>query len=453
MSLQRVRDPIHGLISFNLNDPIEAKVWEIIDSPEFQRLRHIRQLGVSEFVFPSATHTRFAHSIGVFHNARRLMKIVERDEGNRLDEPRKATALIAAIVHDVGHGPFSHAFEVSREIIAKERGIEAIEKHESFSASMIINPNGSLFPVIEKDTPGLAAEVSDLIKADNPVDIYHAVVSSSFDADRLDYLVRDRHMTGVECGSIEQDWLIDNLIEWNIPVSQDDDEPRMVPTFVFKAKGRQAAEDFLLARYRLYSQLYLHKTTRGFEQIIGAILLHIARHWERPDILGLDANNPFVRFFTPGGETLENYAALNDSVFWATTRTLAESGDDRSKLLSDRLLMRKRLKVLDVSVEFGHDPAQQTNAEMRLDRHLEGQLGQTVFKDTAPNHLYGVSGGEVGKAHKMVRVLNGGGTPMEITDFPDTIISEWLTKKKNLVRYYFLDSATRDDAERFMRGR
>ncbi|HWJ88033.1 MAG TPA: HD domain-containing protein [Pelagibacterium sp.] len=452
MSVQRIRDPIHGLISFDLNDPIEAKVWEIIKAPEFQRLRHIRQLGVSEFVFPSATHTRFAHSIGVFHNARRLMKVIERDEGKRLDKARKATALIAAVVHDVGHGPFSHAFEVAREAIAKERGIEVIKKHEAFSASMITNPDGSLMSIIENGHPGLAAEVSDLIKADNPIDIYHAVVSSSFDADRLDYLVRDRHMTGVECGSIEQEWLIDNLIEWNIDVSQDDDEPRIVRTFVFKAKGRQAAEDFLLARYRLYSQLYLHKTTRGFEQIIGAILLHIARNWDRLDVLGLEPRNPFIRFFTPGGETLANYAALNDSVFWATTRTLAESGDERSKLLAGRLLMRKRLKVLDVSVEFGHDPAQQANAEMRLDQYLEDQLGWTVFKDTAPNHLYGVSGGESAKAHQMVRVVSGG-TAIEITDFPDTIINEWLRKKKNLVRYYFLEDAAQAEAERFMRGR
>lgn len=453
MSLQRIRDPIHGLISFNLDDPIEAKVWEIIDSPEFQRLRHIRQLGVSEFVFPSATHTRFAHSIGVFHNARRLMKIIERDEGKNVDKPRKAAALIAAIVHDVGHGPFSHAFEVARETIAKERGVEAIEKHEAFSASIIRNPNGSLRSIIDRNSPGMADEVADLIQADNPRDIYHAVVSSSFDADRLDYLVRDRHMTGVECGSIEQDWLIDNLIEWNISVSQDDDEPMMVPTFVFKAKGRQAAEDFLLARYRLYSQLYLHKTTRGFEQIIGAILMHIARNWENPSSIGLDSDNLFVKFLTPFGDILENYTPLNDGVFWSTARTLAESGDERSKLLANRLLTRRRLKVLDVSAEFGHDPTQLTNAEMRLDQHLETDLGHSVFKDTAPNHLYGVSGGEARKAHKVVRVLNGGGTPMEITEFPDTIISDWLTKKKNLVRYYFLDAASRDAAERFMRGR
>src|SRR5690606_2098262 len=109
-----------------------------------------------------------------------------------------------------------------------------------------------------------------------PTDIYHAVVSSSFDADRLDYLVRDRHMTGVEAGAIDEDWLIDNLLKFEISEPQDDDEPRLVSTFVFRLKGRQAAEDFLLARYRLYSQLYLHKTTRGFEQIIGALLFHIA---------------------------------------------------------------------------------------------------------------------------------------------------------------------------------
>ena len=150
---------------------------------------------------------------------------------------------------------------------------------------------------------------------------------------------------------------------------------------------------------------------------------------------------------------MNNYIGLNDDVFWATARVLAERGDARAKMLSSRLLLRRRLKVLDVSAELGHDPAAQTNAELRLDQELDGKLGVSAFKDTAPNHLYGRTGGEAAKAHKTVRVLNGGGIPMEITDFPDTIISKWLTKKKSLVRYYFLETEERDAAERFMKGR
>ena len=179
MKTQRVRDPIHGLISFDLADPVEGKAWRLIDTPEFQRLRHIRQLGVSEFVFPSATHTRFAHSVGVFHNARRLMKVIEREEAGRVDERRRLVALLASMVHDLGHGPFSHAFEVAREAIAKGRGIEAIEKHEAFSAAMIANPNGGIRPILDEVDNHLADEVAQLIRADNPIDIYHAVVSSS----------------------------------------------------------------------------------------------------------------------------------------------------------------------------------------------------------------------------------------------------------------------------------
>ncbi len=266
---QRLRDPIHGLIIFEKNNEIDQLAWKLIQTPEFQRLRRIRQLGVSEFVFPSATHTRFAHSIGVFHNARRLMEIVRREE-NKFDDDRERVTLIAALLHDVGHGPFSHTFEGARENLAEARNEKAIEKHEKFSAKFIRNCDGAIRPILDEVDVTLAEKVADLLEAEDPIDIYHAVVSSSFDADRLDYLVRDRYMTGTGAGSIDSDWLVDNLTKYNLTVSQDDDEEtRSVPTFVFKLKGRQAAEDFLLARYRLYSQVYLHKTTRGFEKMVS----------------------------------------------------------------------------------------------------------------------------------------------------------------------------------------
>ncbi len=452
MENQRIRDPIHGLITFDPSDNVDAIACKIIDTPEFQRLRHIRQLGVSEFVFPGATHTRFAHSIGVFHNARILMRVIEKEE-KTIDQRRRMVALLAALVHDLGHGPFSHAFEVAREKIATKRGNNVIEKHESFSAKMIIDSDSEIKRIFDKVDKKLADEVADLIKADNPIDIYHAVVSSSFDADRMDYLVRDRHMTGIECGSIDSNWLIDNLTTHKINLSQDDDEPQLIPTFVFKSKGRQAAEDFLLARYRLYSQLYLHKTTRGFEQIIGALLEHIADNANAPTKIGLRTDNPFVIFLKPNGENLKNYIPLNDDVFWATVRSLSKKGDNRAKLLANRLLSRERLKVLDLTAEYGDDPALQAAKEQILDQHLNDKLNKSVFKDTAPNHLYKRAGGEVAKTHKKVRVLNGHGDVKEILEFPDTIISNWLTKKRDLVRYYFLNENDRTEAARKMRGR
>lgn len=107
---QRVRDPVHDLIEFGIG-PLDQIAWKILNAPEFQRLRRIKQLGFTELVFPGATHTRFAHSLGVFHNARRLSHLVADRLGDNYDPDRAGVAQAAALVHDLGHGPFSHSFE------------------------------------------------------------------------------------------------------------------------------------------------------------------------------------------------------------------------------------------------------------------------------------------------------------------------------------------------------
>ena len=188
---QRVRDPVHGLIVFRAENKLDQLAWRLLDAPEFQRLRRIRQLGVSEFVFPNATHTRFAHSVGVFHTARKLVEIIQReirDVDQTFDDGRAEVAVVAALLHDLGHGPFSHAFES----VQRSRGIG--KKHETWSAEIIQNAGGGIRLLLDDHRPGsgFCEEVAKLIETDDPTDIYHAVVSSSFDADRLDYLRRDR---------------------------------------------------------------------------------------------------------------------------------------------------------------------------------------------------------------------------------------------------------------------
>lgn len=196
---QRLRDPVHGLIVFESSQALDQLAWRLIDTPEFQRLRRIKQLGVSEFVFPGATHTRFAHSIGVFHTARRLVRIIDRElssAGAEPDSARAEVAVIAALLHDVGHGPFSHTFER----VQKSRGVG--KRHEVWTAEIIRNPGGGIAPLLRAhwEDGTFCDQVAALLEAEDPVDIYHAVVSSSFDADRLDYLRRDRLMTGTGAG-------------------------------------------------------------------------------------------------------------------------------------------------------------------------------------------------------------------------------------------------------------
>ena len=133
MAIQRVRDPIHNLIEFDTHDELERVAWNIIQSRPFQRLRRIKQLGFTELVYPGATHTRFAHSIGVFHTAREMMNIV-RKKAPEGQNSREKIALAAAIVHDVGHGPFSHAFET----VGRRLGLK-LANHEVMSNEIIRN--------------------------------------------------------------------------------------------------------------------------------------------------------------------------------------------------------------------------------------------------------------------------------------------------------------------------
>lgn len=457
----RLRDPIHDLITFHSGDDTDKLAWDLLNTKEFQRLRRVKQLGLSEFVFPGATHTRFAHSVGVYNNARRLIRVLER-EGHKLSDDRRHVVLVAALLHDVGHGPFSHAFEKAREVAALARNEEGkIKKHEKWSSSLILDEDGEIYERLGKD---VAAQVAELIEAEDPLDVGHSVVSSSFDADRLDYVLRDRYMTGAGAGSIDQEWLIDNLTVYDVLLRQDDDKTEIrVPTFVFKQKGRQAAEDFLLARYRLYSQIYLHKTTRGFEQLVSALLAYVGAESTDLEKLGVDQKHPLVGFLRSKEsesdpakvlEKFEFYRRLDDCIVWALIESLSHCADDYAQNLASRLLYRKRLRVIDVTAKYVHhtDLEAQSNAEARIERRFQERLGKTVFIDRAPLNLYSRIGSESAKEHKKVRVLDGESKDCEITDFPDTIISDRLKEKRDLVRYYFLEDDEFISAEKVLNG-
>ncbi|WP_394886357.1 HD domain-containing protein [Mesorhizobium sp. AaZ16] len=161
-TMKRIRDPIHGLITFDLEDEVDRAAWRLIDTPEFQRLRRVKQLGVSEFTFPGATHSRLAHSIGVFHIARRLMKVAERYvAGDKRKPHRMRAALLAALLHDLGHGPFSHAFENAEKArLPKDR----YRDHEDWTAELICRKAGNVRSILKEEF-GVDGSVADDIAA------------------------------------------------------------------------------------------------------------------------------------------------------------------------------------------------------------------------------------------------------------------------------------------------
>lgn len=446
---QRIRDPVHGLITFYSNDKIDQLAWKLIDTNEFQRLRRIKQLGVSEFVYPGATHTRFIHSIGVFHVARQLLNVVRREIGEieeDLEKPRRDhVAVIAALLHDVGHGPFSHTFEG----VQKARGIK--KEHEEWSADIIRSEKGEIRHILETFRPGLADAVADLLTLENPEDIYHAIVSSSFDADRLDYLRRDRQMTGTGAGAIDFDWLVEHVrvrsINLDAPDGIGDDGGLKVPTFCIDVKALPAAEQFLLARYTLHEQVYFHKATRCIERMIARLMSRIAELAKNLDSIkltsGLDANHPIIRFFCSDSPTVDDYLALDDVVLLGSLERLVLGNDIEVGNLARRLRNRELYKTLDCR-SFHRELEWQAAGAKKIDRRFDFTDG-SVIKDTdARLSIYTQVGGDDEKAHKKLRILEASGKTPEITSFVGIVSS---LPELKLTRYYFANAKDRDTAK------
>jgi uncharacterized protein len=450
---KRLRDPVHGLIVFDDKDPlgVDMLAWKLIDTREFQRLRRIRQLGVSEFTFPGAVHSRFSHSVGVFHTARSLVKVIERElpKHNLTFEPEKAqVVLLAALLHDLGHGPFSHTFEGVQEL----RGVR--KRHEQWTADIIRNPQGGIRLLLDESKDGrlgLAEAVASLLEKEDPEDIYHAVVSSSFDADRLDYLRRDKLMTGTGAGGIDFDWLIENVrvadIESDAP-DGDGEGTRRVPTFCLHKKAMPAAEQFLLARLTLHQQVYFHKATRCVEHMISKLLRAVADYAGKKTgaskATGLPSGHPLLRFFGKGGDTVENYLSLDDAAFLGSLDAMCSAEDAVIADTALRIRDRRLYKTLDLA-EFGEDPGTQRSKLRRIRSKFDEELkcGDVLLDEKASIGIYAEIGGDEERRHKKLHILDGD-NPVEISQLSHLV--EALETKMQFIRLYFKDVADRDAA-------
>ncbi len=314
-------------------------MWRVLQTRPFQRLRRIKQLGFSELVYPGATHTRFAHSIGVFHTARQLMNVVEANLGISKFEASKAkVALAAALLHDVGHGPFSHAFED----VGRRHNLK-MANHERLSDILI--RESPISETLRDLGSGFASDVADVISSAGPKNIYGAVVSSQFDADRLDYIRRDRLMTGTHHGAIDFDWLLSNIEVGEVAYGVDEESVGTLQTFVLGPKATYAAESYLLGLFQLYPTVYFHKATRGAEKLFSEILYRLI-DLVRQDLVGatgLPVKHPLV-LFAKEPNKVENVLMLDDTVVWGALSLMVDAGDELiaefSKRLRDRLLFK-----------------------------------------------------------------------------------------------------------------
>ena len=338
---RRMRDCLHNLIEFE-PDKFYLLLWKIIDSEPFQRLRRIKQLGFSEFVYPSAKHCRFEHSLGVFYNACRLIEKIRKKRGKDFNQERAEVAIIAALVHDIGHGPYSHAFES----VGRELGF-VYAKHEDVSREIILNSEIGTY--LNDHRKGFADLVADMVVAESPLDIYTTIVSSQFDADRLDYLERDQLMTGSRNSQIDLNWLISNIEIRKTPVEIEPGVIEEVETIIFNSKAKLALQTYILGLFNLYASVYFHPVTRSAEQVFKHLLLRIHKLIQRGDMekIALHSNHPIMCFFQ-NPHTIENVLALDDNVISSALWDLMKSKDKFVAKLAFMLRNRRLPKAFDV---------------------------------------------------------------------------------------------------------
>ena len=340
-----IKDPIHGFIEFE--GEYELGLKDMLSDPFFQRLRRVKQLGFSDYVFPSATHSRFAHSLGVYSVAKQMLSIVEPDvqHGNWSQEGK--ACLAGALLHDVGHGMFSHAFEKAVEFYFERnpdqessRGeLKDAVDHEKVSLKIITQ--SSIAKVLSQlggeDFPKL---VGEMLSKSRKECVYTSIVSGQLDADRLDYAKRDPYFAGVSSGGIDLDWLIRNLKMG---------KKKNAKFLYVDSKAYISLEQFTVTLFQLYPTLYLHKRTRGLEYMFALLMSRvfelISKHKEAE--AGLAPDHPFVKFFHDPGN-ISNTLLLDDALFWGTLPCLQGASNKSISTPACRIAERKIYPMVDI---------------------------------------------------------------------------------------------------------
>jgi HD superfamily phosphohydrolase len=342
-------DPIHQDIVLDRTKPAERLVVDLIDTVEFQRLRRIHQLGVSHFTFQGAEGSRFTHSVGVMNVAHRLINILTaRTEAA---ESERALVLATALLHDVGHGPFSHVTE-------KVLGYD----HEDWSCK-IISGDTEIRSVLDSfsEEKGLADKIVKVLKKTyRPAYVSH-VVSSQLDCDRFDYLLRDSYMTGTSYGHFALQRILRSI-------EIDEENDRLI---VVGEKGQVAVEDYLFARYSMYAQVYYHRKNLAARALLSS-LINRARYVmaEKPGKISFI--DEATRHWLVGDElSVHEYLTLDDvQLSYHIKRWL----DDDDKILSDlshRFLNRRIFKASRINA---HDEGEIKEIEQKT-REIVASLG------------------------------------------------------------------------------
>lgn len=317
-----IRDPVHSYIHVK-----EKVIFDVINAKEFQRLRRIKQLGPTSYVFPGATHTRFEHNLGAYELTRRICSIFEekypsRKPGDGLWNPNETLlAECAALLHDIGHGPYSHTFEHLFDT-----------NHEKMGQQIIVDKNTEVNKALSQVSPEFPEEVASVIAKTYPNPQVVKLISSQADADRMDYLLRDAYYTGVTYGAFD----LTRILQVIRPFSDG---------ICFSSKGVHAVEDYIISRYQMYQQVYFHRVNRSMEVILHHMLERAQLLYHENKIQVTDQLAAFLN----NAPTLEAYLELDDGVMETNFLMWTNSGDQILADLANRYLYRQPFESIKIT--------------------------------------------------------------------------------------------------------
>lgn len=337
-------DPLHGAITLQGDDPVESLLIQVIDTPEFQRLRRIRQLDTASLTFHGAEGSRFTHSLGVMHLTRRAFASIVRKYAFLAEH--RVVVLLSALLHDIGHSPFSHAGE---EIFGSD--------HESWTCKLI--QASGLTPVLDsyKHVRNLSQILPTVYTKTYPIPLIYQLVSSQLDCDRLDYLQRDSYFTGANYGRLDLDRII--MAMAYDPVTQ-----RLVAT----QKGLVAIEHYLTVRYFMYLQIYNHPKNLASRFVLGQIIQRAKQVLKEifvDEVMGAWLTTPNDRL------SHNHYLAGDDTILLYHLQRWRHCSDPTLADLCRRFLDRDIFKAKDIS-HLTPDQQQNLLAEERLKLAVRG---------------------------------------------------------------------------------
>ncbi|WP_281665451.1 HD domain-containing protein [Gemella morbillorum] len=319
-----LKDPVHSYIHINYE-----VVWNCLDSKEFQRLRRIRQLGGDFQVYPTAEHSRFSHSLGVYEIVRRIVTEI-KSLSVELSEYDKICVMLAGLLHDVGHGPFSHAFEHVTN-----------HSHEDYTAKIILGET-ELNQVLTEVSPRLPEDIVSIIEHDHPNDILNQIISGQLDADRMDYLLRDSYFSATSYGQFDLERILRTM-----RVRKIDENKKAL---VVKYTGIHSVEDYIMARYQMYWQVYYHPVARSYEAVFIQLFNRLKNIF-RDNKEYFSDMKVLIPFLEKNVVSVEEYFKLDENSLLYCCSLIQDKDDEIAADLARRLQNRRLFEYVDYSEE------------------------------------------------------------------------------------------------------